>query len=136
MKQVFHCKGSTVDSAGARQTTVPFEDFYEFDGTKLRQFPVPSGSVLSWGSELDSLAERLAAEVPSSDMAEVDAGSLAGRRRAGAELRAAMVGVQEELDWRCLGLYGVTAKDLSLPPEDAPALSLGDGRLRLCWPGG
>ena len=40
MKQVFHCKGSTVDARGARQTTVPFEDFYEFDGTKLKQFPV------------------------------------------------------------------------------------------------
>ncbi|MBC8391073.1 MAG: BREX-2 system adenine-specific DNA-methyltransferase PglX, partial [Deltaproteobacteria bacterium] len=40
MKQVFHCKGSTVDNKGARQTTVPFEDFYDFDSTKLKKFPI------------------------------------------------------------------------------------------------
>src|SRR5262245_39213693 len=33
MKQVFHNKGSTIDEKGARQTTVAFENFYEFTGT-------------------------------------------------------------------------------------------------------
>ena len=27
--------GSTADEHGARQRTMPFEDFYEIDGTKL-----------------------------------------------------------------------------------------------------
>jgi hypothetical protein len=40
MKQVFHNKGSTVDEKGARQTTVAFENFYEFTGTGLQKFPV------------------------------------------------------------------------------------------------
>ncbi|MBK9978479.1 MAG: BREX-2 system adenine-specific DNA-methyltransferase PglX [Gemmatimonadetes bacterium] len=35
LKQVCHNKGSTVDQAGARQRTAPFEDFYEFTGTKV-----------------------------------------------------------------------------------------------------
>ena len=39
MKQVFHNKGSTVDEAVRVKRTMPFEDFYEFDGTKLAQFP-------------------------------------------------------------------------------------------------
>jgi hypothetical protein len=42
LKQVCHNKGSTVDQKGARQTTMPFEDFYEFTGTKLAEFPIPS----------------------------------------------------------------------------------------------
>ncbi len=42
MKQVFHNKGASVDTKGARQTTVVFENFYEHDGTKLKQFPLPS----------------------------------------------------------------------------------------------
>ncbi|MFB1490630.1 MULTISPECIES: BREX-2 system adenine-specific DNA-methyltransferase PglX [unclassified Thiocapsa] len=37
IKQVFHCKGSTVDTKGARQTTVAFENFYQIAGT----FPSP-----------------------------------------------------------------------------------------------
>ena len=40
MKQVFHNKGSTVDERGARQRTW-LERLYEFDGTKLQQFPIP-----------------------------------------------------------------------------------------------
>jgi hypothetical protein len=42
MKQVFHNKGSTVDTKGARQTTDAFENFYEFTGTGLKKFPVPN----------------------------------------------------------------------------------------------
>jgi len=40
LKEVSHNKGSTVDDKGARQRTDAFEDFYEFTGTKLEQFPV------------------------------------------------------------------------------------------------
>ena len=52
MKQVFHNKGSTVDEKGARQTTVAFENFYEFTGTGLQKFPLrqtnPWTSPLPW----------------------------------------------------------------------------------------
>ncbi|MCP4043315.1 MAG: hypothetical protein GY731_15390, partial [Gammaproteobacteria bacterium] len=41
MKQMFHNKGSTVDTKGARQTTDAFENFYEFTGTGLKKFPIP-----------------------------------------------------------------------------------------------
>ena len=39
LKQVWHNKGSTVDSHGARQRTAPFEDFFEFNATKVKDFP-------------------------------------------------------------------------------------------------
>ena len=47
MKQIFHNKGSTVDDKGARQTTVAFENFYEFTGTGLQKFPVTQEKPLS-----------------------------------------------------------------------------------------
>jgi hypothetical protein len=59
MKQVFHNKGSTVDQHGARQRTMPFEDFFEHDGTKLLQFPVPAEKPSALGRELDRLAQEL-----------------------------------------------------------------------------
>jgi len=34
LKQATHNKGSTLDSNGARQSTVPWEDFYQFNSTK------------------------------------------------------------------------------------------------------
>jgi hypothetical protein len=47
MKQVFHNKGASVDQHGARQRTMPFEDFWEHDGTKLKQFPIPKDKPLA-----------------------------------------------------------------------------------------
>ena len=40
MKQVCHNKGSTVDAHGARQTTDAFENFYAYNGSRLKQFPI------------------------------------------------------------------------------------------------
>ena len=58
MKQVCHNKGSTIDQHGARQRTAPFEDFYEYDGIKLKQFPVPEDRPLDIARELDFLAQE------------------------------------------------------------------------------
>ena len=65
MKQVFHNKGSTVDDKGARQTTVAFENFYEFTGTGLQKFPVPSEKPLDLATTLDGLAKEWGKTLPS-----------------------------------------------------------------------
>lgn len=127
MKQVCHNKGSTIDVSGARQTTVPFEDFYEFDGTKLKQFPIPEGSAFEWARRLDALARELSANLPAAiaEGGTPDRTTLnAGRKRVEA-VRSEMVAVQEELDWRCLYLYGVTDVDLSLAPDAVPVIDRG-----------
>ena len=49
MKQTFHNKGSTVDGRGARQRTMPFEDFYEFTGTGLFSCPIPEEASNGFG---------------------------------------------------------------------------------------
>ena len=64
MKQVFHNKGSTVDTKGARQTTDAFENFYEFTGTGLQKFPLPQARPTDLATELDRLAREQQTHLP------------------------------------------------------------------------
>lgn len=125
MKQVSHNKGRPGAEAAAADE--PFEFRFEFDGTKLKQFPIPSGSMLGWARRLDGAARELANNLPAAVAGrQVPTGDAldAARKRVEA-LRADMVATQEELDWRCLHLYGVTPDDLSLPPGGAPPIERG-----------
>ncbi|NYT96503.1 BREX-2 system adenine-specific DNA-methyltransferase PglX [Salinispora sp. H7-4] len=123
LKQVSHNKGSTVDQRGARQTTVAWENFFEFTGTKLQEFPLPEAYPLGRARELDGLAQRLASLTP----AAVAASGVPTRQRlaeAEAEyrsVRARMIALQEELDWEVYQLYGLSDEDLTCanPPEIA-----------------
>ncbi len=128
MKQVSHCKGSTVDQQGARQTTIPFEDFYQFSSTKLKQFPIPAGAPLERARELDRLAQRLSQSLPAAVVEEAAPTSeRLAQAWAGVEaLRARMVAVQEELDWECYRLYGLTDEDLTVPTDELPDLNKGE----------
>ena len=116
MKQVFHCKGSTVDQRGARQTTVPFEDFWEYDGTKIKQFPIPKESALWYAKKMDQFAAKLDFLSPSQNLnADYSDWIL---------VLQSMISLQEELDWRCYELYKLADKDLVYPVEPPP-LQLG-----------
>jgi hypothetical protein len=134
MKQVCQNKGSTVDSRGARQRTDLFEDFYAFDGTKLKQFSVPAGGApLTLARELHRLAGELAEHSPDTLVARdaVSAAALANSGQAAAELRAQMISLQEELDWQCYRHYGlIDAGDNLEWPKDClealPPLTLGE----------
>jgi len=150
MKQMFHNKGSTVDARGARHTTDPFENFYEFAGTGLKQFPVTDEKPLDLGRELDRLAQEMAACLPAALLAEEEAhhegtkstkeaqskksscpSCLRGENKAATEIRACldqareraasirrrMIALQEELDWRCYRLYGITEDELTYLPS-------------------
>jgi hypothetical protein len=126
MKQVFHNKGSTVDTRGARQTTDAFENFYEFTGTGLKKFPIPDAKPLDFATELDRIAGERQAHLPSELV-----GSLSRSRadldshRADAEsLLRRMIALQEEFDWRCYRLYGVTEEDLTLGRNAAGGASV------------
>lgn len=123
MQQVFHNKGGP---GGGSSKDEKWHDFYEFDGTKLKRFPVAPGSVLDISSCLDSSASELSGLLPSSDDRAPDRDRWAENCALGLDVRRRMHGLQEELDWRCYHLYGLTDDDLSLPAEDAPPLSLGE----------
>jgi hypothetical protein len=131
MKQVFHNKGSSTDVHGARVSgTDSWDNSFEFDGTKLQQFPVAaSRRPVSFGRRIDALASDLSAHLP----AAVAAGGPPSRPRLDAahaeadRLLAEMIAVQEELDWHCLHLYGVTHTLLTVPEgTEPPPLRLGE----------
>jgi hypothetical protein len=131
LKQVSHNKGSTVDTHGARQTTVAWENFYAFNATKLEQFPLPGGAPVELPSRLDGLAGELQRVRPTAVAAD------AVPTRAGLDLargeweriRSEMVSAQEELDWEVYGLYGLLgndADDVIGGQVDKPPLRLGE----------
>jgi hypothetical protein len=123
LKQVCHNKGSTVDQHGARQRTAPFEDFYAFNSTKIAQFPLVESPPLIVAQSIDHLAQELSACSPAALLksAPVTRADLDAARARAAFLRRQMIATQEELDWRCYQLYGLTQTKLtySNPPEIA-----------------
>ena len=123
MKQVFHNKGSTVDAHGARQTTDAFENFYEYTGTGLKQFPLPANRPTALVASLDRLAAERQAHLPA-QLAErfpMAPAELDAHRAAAATLLARMIALQEELDWECYRLYGLVDEDCRYAGVDLPA---------------
>ncbi|MFC0037349.1 BREX-2 system adenine-specific DNA-methyltransferase PglX [Actinomadura rayongensis] len=128
LKQVSHNKGSTVDSLGARQSTVPFEDFYEFTGTKLQEFPVPSARPLGIAAALDRLAQDFSALISCllTSARCWNTVSLDDERARWKSVRARMIALQEELDWQVYSLYKLFPEDLRAAEDDVPELALGE----------
>lgn len=128
LKQNSHNKGSSVDTAGARQTQAPWENFFEFTGTTLQDFPLPGALSLDRGRILDDLARQLVTCSPESvaraQVSTVEVMSNASTQAA--HLHARMVAVQEELDWEVYRLYGLIDEDLTYSGNDLPGVALGE----------
>ncbi|MDB9494419.1 BREX-2 system adenine-specific DNA-methyltransferase PglX [Spirulina major CS-329] len=117
MKQVFHCKGSTVDQHGARQTTVKFEDFYDLDGSKLKQFPIAKTKPLKLAEKLDQLAQTWQTQTPAAD--------LHNEKAAWLQTLQQMIAQQEELDWETYQHYGLITEPLTYAAAPPP-IQLGE----------
>jgi hypothetical protein len=141
MKQVFHDKGSTVDSKGARQATVAFENFREFTGTGLQPFPLPADGPLDNTRRIQALADAQTEVAPADVIRRWTVGASADPppafwptlKRALEDSSATwhsnrrlMIALQEELDWQCYKLYGLTADELTYPLEQVPGINLGE----------
>jgi hypothetical protein len=116
MKQVFHNKGSSVDQHGARQTTVPFENFWDHDGTKLKSFPLPryfengecpsrlvqyaENQVCLLSDDLERSPEAFSARLPN-------------LRKSFEANQRILIAAQENLDWNCYKLYELIDDDLT-----------------------
>jgi hypothetical protein len=126
LKQVAHNKGSSVDDAGARQRTAPFEDFYEFTATQLEQLSLPAEHPLLLAKQMDALATRLTTLLPDSVVKTgvPTAALLTQCRQEFDATRAHMIALQEELDWQCYRLYSLL-DDASAEFSDPPKLALG-----------
>ena len=113
MKQVFHNKGSTVDTHGARQTTDAFENFYEYTGTGLQRFPLPAVRPIALAETLDRLAAQQQTHLPAQqiDLFPLTPVELDAHREKATNLLERMIALQEELDWECYGLYNIVDED-------------------------
>ena len=127
MKQIFHDKGSTVDSAGARQTTVAFENFREFTSTGLLQFPLPHSMPNEFAVPADKLATASNGVVPTASHIqtffcgnEYEANAngklrvkLEANRITWEGFRKQLIAIQENIDWECYKLYGLMDDSLT-----------------------
>ncbi len=132
MQQVCHNKGRPgADAAAADE---PWEFRFEYDGTKLQQFPVCQPASVELAKQLDLLAHRLSEVHParvirasfkteaSENLRQVLATAEQGWRR----LRSEMITLQEELDWNCYRCYGLIPNtDVSPIASSAPPIELG-----------
>jgi hypothetical protein len=126
MKQNSHDKGNR---GGERSTArYAWENFYEFTGTTLKDYPLPSVLPLKRGRALDGLARELEIHSPYTLCSrETPTGAaLMQFRKISDQIRARMIAVQEELDWETYRLYGLTKEDLAYDQSDLPSLALGE----------
>jgi hypothetical protein len=126
MKQIFHNKGSTVDDKGARQRTDPFEDFYEFTGTGLQNFPLAAERPLDIARAIDAMSQQIVESLPVSVCTQFvpTRENLDAARAEWACVRNKMIALQEELDWRCYRLYGLIED--AVEQADPPPVRLGE----------
>ncbi|MFF0659549.1 BREX-2 system adenine-specific DNA-methyltransferase PglX [Micromonospora tulbaghiae] len=129
LKQVSYPKGGDpLGDEGARVSAEGWSDRYEFTGTKLQEFPLPSAYPLELSREIDGLAQRLSTVSP----AAVAASGVPTRERLRAaerewhSVRARMIALQEELDWQVYSLYGLLDEELTAPAGSVPELKLGE----------
>jgi hypothetical protein len=127
LKQVSHDKGNR----GGERSTARFawERFYEFTGTKLEQFPMPTALPTELAGRLDALATELQRTTPRAVADGVLTRAALDTARAEWErIRGEMISAQEELDWEVYGLYGLLDNDAGGLVSDGPAppLRLGE----------
>nr|WP_300150246.1 BREX-2 system adenine-specific DNA-methyltransferase PglX [Propionicimonas sp.] len=127
LKQNSHNKGSTVDQKGARQTTVAWENFYEFTGTTLQDFPLPKALPLERARILDTLAQQLTRHQVATliESTTPTAELLRDAEAAQTSLRNQMIAHQEELDWEVYASYGLLDEALTYDDEP-PLVKLGE----------
>ena len=113
MKQVFFDRGG--GGIGGGIAAEGWERFYEHDGTKLKQYPLPTDRPLKSARLLNELTSLRANFRPADvvKLGPVTRVALEMARVGEATTRALMIALQEELDWLCYRLYGLIEEDLT-----------------------
>lgn len=128
LKQNSHNKGDSTDSAGARVTGDPAFDTYEFTGTILQSFPLPSIFPLDLARALDQRSGALDQTAPSSVIGREfpSAAGLHEAEKVWLGLREQMVMLQEEIDWETYRLYGLLNENLTYENEILTGIKPGE----------
>jgi N-6 DNA Methylase len=125
LKQNSHGKGGSGMGRGIGDED--WEERYEFTGTTLQDFPLPSKTPVERPTLLDRLAHELQQQSPAehADRQVPNASTLQGARIESDRLRGLMIFHQEELDWEYYRIYGLIEDDLTYG-ADAPEIALGE----------
>jgi len=120
-------------------------EFMEFDGTKLKRFPIPNAldesvqddtrllpgypTIEHLAQQIDALAQTLAEKLPATVIDTLGDNLLVERldtaKLDAADLRSQMVALQEELDWHCYQAYGLL-DDLLVFEGELPRVKAGE----------
>lgn len=131
LKYVCHNKGG--GGIGGGLATEAWEQFIEVTSTAVGQFPFPAEKPLDLATKLDTLAQERQQRLPEA-LAEhlpMSRPDWERRRDEADRLLREMIALQEELDWRCYRLYGITEDELTYQtgsgqPLTPPDLKLGE----------
>jgi len=119
LKMVSHDKGRPgADSAGADE---PWEHRFEFTGTKLEEFPLPSRVDSSLAFELDELSRQLTEISPDGIAAAstpITNDVLKSARLRWESLRGKMIALQEEIDWQVYATYRLLDESITVEGEE------------------
>ncbi|MFC8965098.1 BREX-2 system adenine-specific DNA-methyltransferase PglX [Streptomyces sp. NPDC057094] len=130
LRMVCHDKGNRGGERGTGRYA--WESFYEFTGTKLEHFPLPSAQPTVFATALDALSHQLTGTSPVALTSSITPTLTVLReaRVAWHSTRAQMVALQEELDWQVYSLYNLCPEDLRVSQDpnspDIPELALGE----------
>ncbi|MGQ4808742.1 hypothetical protein NKDENANG_02130 [Candidatus Entotheonellaceae bacterium PAL068K] len=123
-RQVFFPKGGF--AAGK------WEERLEWDGTKLQRFPIPETKSDKLVDALDLLAQKRQTHLPAQliEHFPLSRTVLDNHQTRAASLLGSMIALQEELDWRCYTLYGITDQNFCYCDDsgnafEPPAITLG-----------
>ncbi|MCE2977242.1 MAG: BREX-2 system adenine-specific DNA-methyltransferase PglX, partial [Pseudanabaena sp. CoA8_M7] len=86
----------------------------DFDGTKLKQIPIPQERPLELAKKLDYLAQTLGTLTPDRILTSVSSNlreQLLNAKKQCIDTLKEMISLQEELDWQCYRLYGLISED-------------------------
>jgi hypothetical protein len=118
-----------------------WEERFNFNGTPLESFPLPVSRPLDITRRIQALADVQATLASAEVIRRWTVGASADPppaiwptlKRALEEAaatwhsnRRVMTALQEELDWQCYKLYGLTADELTYPLEQVPEINLGE----------
>src|SRR5262249_51491174 len=117
MRQVFFPKGGDQVAGGrARARKTWWETFFEYAGTGLGNFPIPKEMPDKLPARLDALAQQYGRLLPSHVVRQglPRRQALDAARDQAEGIRRQMIALQEELDWQCYHLYGLTSEPVTL----------------------
>ncbi len=122
MQQTMHNKGGP---GGGSSKDEKWHDFFEFSGTRLNDFPLPTEYEATLSKSIDLCSEKLQLHLPASlaTNPNLSREMIEDARRKAINVFAEMVSLQEELDWAFYHRYGLT--DTRLTVASPPPINLG-----------